>query len=160
MAGNITITKEDVQLFLTEEGGSNRVQGVTIVDISGINQIVSVSSDASNAITISKTEPVVSVAATTNSLTVNKLISNIVEITAGGAQDTQADLVAPVATYNGNGNLTEINYNSGFRKVFAYDGNGYLSTVTFYQPNLPTTRKTLTYVNGIWQSTSAPVVVS
>jgi len=160
MAGNITITKEDVQLFLTEEGGSNRVQGVTIVDISSVNQIVSVSSDASNVITISKTEPVVSVAATTNSLTVNKLISSIVEITAGGAQDTQADLVAPVATYNGNGNLTEINYNSGFRKVFAYDGNGYLSTVTFYQPNLPTTRKTLTYVNGIWQSTSAPVVVS
>lgn len=160
MAGNITITKEDVQLIVTEEGNSNSVQGVAIVDVSSVNQVVSVTNDANNAITISKIEPVVSVVATTNSLTVNKLISSIVKITAGGAQDAQVDLVAPVATYGGNGNLIEINYNSGYRKVFTYDGSGYLSTVTFYQPNLPTTQKTLTWVNGQWQSTSAPVVVN
>ena len=133
---------------------------MTTINVSGVNQVVTVTNDVSNAITINKTEPVVSVVATTNSLTVNKPVSSIVTVTAVGPQGARTDLIAPVATYGGSGNLTEINYNSGFRKVFTYDGNGYLSTVTFYQPNLPTTRKTLTYANGKWQSTSAPVVVN
>ena len=132
---------------------------MTIINVSGVDQVVTVTNDVSNSITISKTEPVVSITATTNTLTVNQPVSSIVTVTAVGPQGARVDLIAPVATYGGNGNLTEINYSSGFRKVFTYDGNGYLSTVTFYQPNLPTTRKTLTWANGQWQSTSAPVVI-
>ena len=132
---------------------------MTIINVSGVDQVVTVTNDVSNAITISKTEPVVSITATTNTLTVNQPVSSIVTVTAVGPQGARVDLIAPVATYSGSGNLTEINYSSGFRKVFTYDGNGYLSTVTFYQPNLPTTRKTLTWANGQWQSTSAPVVI-
>ena len=132
---------------------------MTIINVSGVDQVVTVTNDVSNSITISKTEPVVSITATTNTLTVNQPASSIVTVTAVGPQGARVDLIAPVATYGGTGNLTEINYSSGFRKVFAYDGNGYLSTVTFYQPSLPTTRKTLTWANGQWQSTSAPVVI-
>ena len=132
---------------------------MTIINVSGVDQVVTVTNDVSNSITISKTEPVVSITATTNTLTVNQPVSSIVTVTAVGPQGARVDLIAPVATYGGSGNLIEINYSSGFRKVFAYDGNGYLSTVTFYQPSLPTTRKTLTWANGQWQSTSAPVVI-
>ena len=132
---------------------------MTVINVSGVDQVVTVTNDVSNSITISKTEPVVSITATTNTLTVNQPASSIVTVTAVGPQGARVDLIAPVATYGGTGNLTEINYSSGFRKVFAYDGNGYLSTVTFYQPNLPTTRKTLTWANGQWQSTSAPEVI-
>ena len=132
---------------------------MTIINVSGVDQVVTVTNDVSNSITISETEPVVSIAATTNTLTVNQPVSSIVTVTAVGPQGARVDLIAPVATYGGSGNLTEINYSSGFRKVFTYDGNGYLSTVTFYQPSLPTTRKTLTWANGQWQSTSAPVVI-
>ena len=132
---------------------------MTIINVSGVDQVVTVTNDVSNSITISKTEPVVSITATTNTLTVNQPVSSIVTVTAVGPQGARVDLIAPVATYSGSGNLTEINYSSGFRKVFTYDGNGYLSTVTFYQPSLPTTRKTLTWANGQWQSTSAPVVI-
>ena len=132
---------------------------MTIINVSGVDQVVTVTNDVSNSITISKTEPVVSITATTNTLTVNQPASSIVTVTAVGPQGARVDLIAPVATYGGSGNLIEINYSSGFRKVFAYDGNGYLSTVTFYQPSLPTTRKTLTWANGQWQSTSAPVVI-
>lgn len=132
---------------------------MTIINVSGVDQVVTVTNDVSNSITISKTEPVVSITATTNTLTVNQPVSSIVTVTAVGPQGARVDLIAPVATYGGSGNLTEINYSSGFRKVFTYDGNGYLSTVTFYQPSLPTTRKTLTWANGQWQSTSAPVVI-
>ena len=132
---------------------------MTIINVSGVDQVVTVTNDVSNSITISKTEPVVSITATTNTLTVNQPVSSIVTVTAVGPQGARVDLIAPVATYGASGNLTEINYSSGFRKVFTYDGNGYLSTVTFYQPSLPTTRKTLTWANGQWQSTSAPVVI-
>ena len=132
---------------------------MTIINVSGVDQVVTVTNDVSNSITISKTEPVVSITATTNTLTVNQPVSSIVTVTAVGPQGARVDLIAPVATYGGSGNLTEINYSSGFRKVFTYDGNGYLSTVTFYQPSLPTTRKTLTWANGQWQSTSAPAEV-
>ena len=132
---------------------------MTIINVSGVDQVVTVTNDVSKAITISKTEPVVSITATTNTLTVNQPVSSIVTVTAVGPQGARVDLIAPVATYGGSGNLTEINYSSGFRKVFAYDGNGYISTVTFYQPSLPTTRKTLTWANGQWQSTSAPEVI-
>ena len=132
---------------------------MTIINVSGVDQVVTVTNDVSNSITISKTEPVVSITATTNTLTVNQPVSSIVTVTAIGPQGARLDLIAPVATYGGSGNLTEINYSSGFRKVFTYDGNGYLSTVTFYQPSLPTTRKTLTWANGQWQSTSAPEVI-
>ena len=132
---------------------------MTIINVSGVDQVVTVTNDVSNSIAISKTEPVVSITATANTLTVNQPVSSIVTVTAVGPQGARVDLIAPVATYGGSGNLTEINYNSGFRKVFTYDGNGYLSTVTFYQPSLPTTRKTLTWANGQWQSTSAPEVI-
>lgn len=132
---------------------------MTIINVSGVDQVVTITNDVSNSITISKTEPVVSITATTNILTVNQPVSSIVTVTAVGPQGARVDLIAPVATYDGSGNLIEINYSSGFRKVFTYDGNGYLSTVTFYQPSLPTTRKTLTWANGQWQSTSAPVVI-
>jgi hypothetical protein len=88
--------------------------------------------------------------------TFNPFTSNFDAVGSGQGEE----LVAPVPTYNLNGILTEINYNSGYRKVFGYDLAGYLTTVDFYQPNKPTQRRTLSWLNGVWQGTSAPVVVS
>ena len=144
------------------------IGNTTIANVSGVDQVVAVTYDLFDDITNFDLLPVidfigntttVGITATTNTLTVNQPVSSIVTVTAVGPQGARVDLIAPVATYGGSGNLTEINYSSGFRKVFAYDGNGYLSTVTFYQPSLPTTRKTLTWANGQWQSTSAPEVI-
>ena len=68
------------------------------------------------------------------------------------------DYLGATATYV-SGVLTGITYSNGTSKAFGYSSPNVLSTIDLIAPNQPTLRKTLTYVNGVWQSTSAPVVI-
>ena len=95
----------------------------------------------------------------TQVVTVQSPISRIVNIVTPGPQGDTVILIAPTPTYDISGRLTEINFNNGYRKAYTYDANGNLSTITFYQPNMPTTRTTLTWVEGRWAGTSAPEVI-
>ena len=123
----------------------------------------------------------------TQVVTVQSPISRIVNIVTPGPQGDTVILIAPTPTYDISGRLTEINFNTdylltednfalmheddtfiiqevgdpsnGYRKTYTYDANGNLSTITFYQPNMPTTRTTLTWVEGRWAGTSTPEVI-
>jgi hypothetical protein len=132
---------------------------MTIVVTFGNTQVVAVQASSSNTITINKTELVLTAIHEPNSIVVTAPISSIVNVVTAGPQGARVNLIAPVPTYNASGKITEINFNNGYRKVYTYDASGYLSTMTFYQPNLPTVRTTLTWVNGQWRGTSAPVEI-
>jgi hypothetical protein len=132
---------------------------MTSVNISGKTQVVVIKNVVSNVINVDKTEVALSVVNKTRTVVVPKTFSNLVKVITAGPQGARANLIAPTPTYNVNGRMTEINYDNGFSKVFGYDVDGYLITVDFYQPGVPAERKTLTWVNGVWQGTSAPVVI-
>ena len=68
------------------------------------------------------------------------------------------DYLGATPTYV-SGVLTAIAYTNGTSKAFTYSPPGILSTIDYIDPNQPTLRKTLTWVNGVWQGTSAPVVI-
>jgi hypothetical protein len=131
---------------------------MTVIVTPGDTPIVSVQSD-SNTVTVSPTELTLTVIHEPNSITVTEPISSIVNIVTTGPQGARVDLIAPVPTYDEDGRIIEIDFNDDYRKVYTYNADGYLSTMTFYQPDLPTVRTTLTWVNGQWRGTSAPVEI-
>lgn len=132
---------------------------MTSVNISGKTQVVVIKNVVSNVINVDKIEVALSVVNKTRTVVVPKTFSNVVKVITAGPQGARANLIAPTPAYAANGRMTEINYDNGFGKVFGYDVDGYLITVDFYQPGVPAERKTLTWVNGVWQGTSAPVVI-
>jgi len=67
-------------------------------------------------------------------------------------------LTGPVATYDATGRLTRIDYDGGYAKAFSYT-DGLLTILDFLRPGRSTLRKTLTWANGQWQSTSTPEVI-
>lgn len=58
----------------------------------------------------------------------------------------------PVPTYDGNGNVTRIDYANGSYKTFIYTGD-LLTQIDFVRPGLTTIRKTLSYTNDVWTGT-------
>ena len=70
----------------------------------------------------------------------------------------QRDYLGAVPTYI-NGVLTAIAYSNGTSKVLNYSASGVLTSIDYTAPNQPTLRRSLTWVNGQWQGTSAPVVI-
>ena len=131
---------------------------MTVIVTPGDTAVVSVQSD-SNTVTVSPTELTLTVIHEPNSITVTEPISSIANIVTSGPQGARVDLIAPVPTYDEDGRIIEIDFNNDYRKVYTYNADGYLSTMTFYQPDLPTVRTTLTWVNGQWRGTSAPVEI-
>jgi hypothetical protein len=130
---------------------------MTIVVTPGNTQVVAVQASSDNTVTINKTELVLTVIHEPNSIVVTAPISSIVNVVTAGPQGARVNLIAPDPTYDQQNRIIEINYANNFRKVFTYDVDGYMITVDFYQPGLPTQRTTLTWLNGLWQGTSAPV---
>jgi hypothetical protein len=60
---------------------------------------------------------------------------------------------SPVPTYDGNGDLTRIDYDNGSYKTFTY-ASGLLTQVDFVRPGLSTIRKTLSYTDEVWTGTT------
>jgi hypothetical protein len=132
---------------------------MTSINVSGKTQIVTVKNVISNVINVDKTEVALSVVNKTRTVVVPKTFSNVVKVITAGPQGAYTNLIAPLPAYDANGVLIRIDYSNGYAKVFGYDADGYLITVDFYQPGLSTQRKTLTWVDGQWRGTSAPVVI-